>query len=297
MPERCHCESRESSFFAFVFSLLHSTVDDFNNCSSRSPQQQRDLATRRPVVPGHTGRVAVYKMSIGLFVLVLVIQRCCCCWGSGNLDAPSSHQLLEEEHTCEPVGRAGGLSCEAEAEAAESDSSFYAASLALTRSRVQLRDTDVVIATYPKSGTHWVVAATSFLLSNQTRAPLATALNKHHQRYGDDPEHIVRFFHHYPVFMLLPDSRREPVPNSTFELVESIPDGVPRIFVVCVEFSVSGDVMNSFASIIAAELWRLCRSDVLSDSPISKRTRVPLGSANEGVVPFPRASSSLALYF
>lgn len=102
-----------------------------------------------------------------------------------------------------------------------------------TREKVIMRDNDVVLVTFPKSGTHWLASVVKTMLYPN---PL-----KDHIRDLEIPGAYV--FHDVAVFWLLPeswlDSRHEnykpiknygQIPDEVFDKVNSVPAHIPRIF-------------------------------------------------------------------
>ena len=109
--------------------------------------------------------------------------------------------------------------------------SKYEAAVQRVRTRVRMRDTDIVLATFPKSGTHFLAAAVTALLDNTTGA-YVRAKTAEAARLGKIPPLAANSFHGFPVFTMMPDDRGIPVPEDTLEFVESFPEDVPRIFMV-----------------------------------------------------------------
>ena len=103
-----------------------------------------------------------------------------------------------------------------------------------TREKVIMRDNDIILVTFPKSGTHWLASVVKNMLYPN---PLT-----------DDPVQEIDIpapyvFHDVAVFWLLPeswlDSRSEnykavknygQIPDAVFDKVNSIPEHIPRIF-------------------------------------------------------------------
>lgn len=112
-----------------------------------------------------------------------------------------------------------------------------------SRRSVRIRDTDIVLASFPKSGTHFLAAAVSLILY-RTNDILNKKLLKYRKSFdvGSRDLHLdestgdsfrpINFFHEYPIFTLLPDGRGAAVPDEMYSFIESIPDTYPRIFLV-----------------------------------------------------------------
>lgn len=97
-----------------------------------------------------------------------------------------------------------------------------------SRRKVKCRDSDVIIVTYPKSGTHWLAS----VLSQIFFAP-----------YGGHPAapglhtlpdiSVEQRFHRFPIFWTLPGTAEDDaggVSDWNFEAIESVPENMPRIF-------------------------------------------------------------------
>lgn len=97
--------------------------------------------------------------------------------------------------------------------------SKFEIAMARTREKVTMRDNDIVLASFPKSGTHFLASVVSELFHNST--------GKHVQSRANAPHQL---FHGFPVFTLLPDNRAIPVPSHAFRFVASVPKHIPRIF-------------------------------------------------------------------
>ena len=96
-----------------------------------------------------------------------------------------------------------------------------------TRRLTKMRDSDIILVTFPKSGTHFLAHAVTELFRNTTKRYIDEQLKTLPK--GDAP---VEFFHSYPIFTLLPDGRARPVPRSAYEFAESVPQDITRIFLV-----------------------------------------------------------------
>ena len=105
----------------------------------------------------------------------------------------------------------------------DSVGSPYVQSVLRTRRSVRMRDNDIVLATFPKSGTHFLASVVSQLLANSTGRYVLQ------DRTVDLPRAL---FHKYPIFVLLPDNRAIPVRQEAYDFAESVPAHVPRIFLV-----------------------------------------------------------------
>lgn len=108
--------------------------------------------------------------------------------------------------------------------------SNYESFVQRTREKVSVRDSDVIISSYPKSGTHFIAAVVSAILNDSGRKILR-AKRSFFQSYSNHT-YAGYFFHTYPIFVLLPDNFGRKVPDILYEFVDQVPKTLTRIFLV-----------------------------------------------------------------
>eukprot|EP00750_Incisomonas_marina_P004155 INCI13444.3.p1 GENE.INCI13444.3~~INCI13444.3.p1 ORF type:complete len:423 (-),score=48.49 INCI13444.3:1008-2276(-) len=101
-----------------------------------------------------------------------------------------------------------------------------------TRKRVKCRDSDIIIVSHPKSGTHWLASVLSKINVPEwtTESARDNDLDLPSSIFAKVPP--MQRFHGFPIYWLLPgtSSDNSVVPDAVYEAVEAVPEGVPRIF-------------------------------------------------------------------
>ena len=110
--------------------------------------------------------------------------------------------------------------------AAAVNESKYEAAIKRTRENVVMRDSDILLVTFPKSGTHFLTGVVTSILQHTTGGYWIFAEKNDKRAIPNET------FHGYPVFTLLPDARFIDVPMNTYRFAEGVPKEVPRIFLV-----------------------------------------------------------------
>ena len=103
-------------------------------------------------------------------------------------------------------------------------------SAARTREKLIMRDTDVILVTFPKSATHWLASVVSMLAFSGTVTE------------GTAGVQDIYYFHGMRVFWLLPDAwngvdengagipNTEDIPDAVYDAINGLPESTPRIF-------------------------------------------------------------------